>query len=105
VTLIHQHHLEVAFARRAIRANLRLRHVFPGCARRNAFIRQTFGFVVNERTQQALPDPGAGSVFGGLRYRGGSLRNRARELQNALEVWENEGGIVLASTARSAETD
>lgn len=30
-------------------------------------------------------------------------REKARELQNALEVWENEGGIVLASTAQPAE--
>ena len=28
---------------------------------------------------------------------------KARELQNALEVWENEGGIVLSSTAQPAE--
>lgn len=32
-----------------------------------------------------------------------NLREKARELQNALEVWENEGGIVLSSTARPAE--
>lgn len=30
-------------------------------------------------------------------------RVKARVLQNALEVWENEGGIVLASTAKPAE--
>lgn len=28
---------------------------------------------------------------------------KAREHQNALEVWENEGGIVRASTAQPAE--
>lgn len=28
---------------------------------------------------------------------------KARELQNALETWENEGGIVVASTARAAD--
>ncbi len=32
-----------------------------------------------------------------------NLRVKARELQNALEVWENEGGIVLSSTAQPAE--
>lgn len=30
-------------------------------------------------------------------------RVKARELQNALEVWENEGGIVLSSTAQPAD--
>lgn len=36
----------------------------------------------------------------------GRRRNRqikAREHQNALEVWENEGGIVRASTAQPAD--
>lgn len=28
---------------------------------------------------------------------------KARQHQNALEVWENEGGIVRASTAQPAE--
>lgn len=32
-----------------------------------------------------------------------NLRVKAREQQNALEVWENEGGIVLPSTAQPAE--
>ncbi len=32
-----------------------------------------------------------------------NLRVKAREHQNALEVWENEGGIVRASTAQPAE--
>lgn len=32
-----------------------------------------------------------------------NLRVKARELQNALEVWENEGGIVLSSTAQAAD--
>jgi hypothetical protein len=30
-------------------------------------------------------------------------QEKAREHQNALEVWENEGGIVRASTAQPAE--
>ncbi len=32
-----------------------------------------------------------------------NLRVKAREQQNALEVWENEGGIVRASTQQPAE--
>lgn len=32
-----------------------------------------------------------------------NLKVKARELQNALEVWENEGGIVHSSTAKPAE--
>jgi len=32
-----------------------------------------------------------------------NLREKAREHQNALEVWENEGGIVRASTAQPAD--
>lgn len=32
-----------------------------------------------------------------------NLRVKAREHQNALEVWENEGGMVLSSTAKPAE--
>lgn len=31
-----------------------------------------------------------------------NLKEKAREQQNALEVWENEGGIVHASTAQAA---
>ncbi len=31
------------------------------------------------------------------------LKIKAREHQKALEVWENEGGIVRASTAQPAE--
>lgn len=34
-----------------------------------------------------------------------NLRVKAREHQNALEVWENEGGIVLSSTAQPAEAN
>lgn len=30
-------------------------------------------------------------------------QEKAREHQNALEVWENEGGIVRSSTAQAAE--
>jgi hypothetical protein len=30
-------------------------------------------------------------------------QEKAREHQNALEVWENEGGIVRATTAQPAE--
>lgn len=30
-------------------------------------------------------------------------QEKARQHQNALEVWENEGGIVRSSTARAAE--
>ncbi len=32
-----------------------------------------------------------------------NLKVKAREHQHALEVWENEGGIVHASTAKPAE--
>jgi len=32
-----------------------------------------------------------------------NLLVKARDLQNALEVWENEGGIVWPSTAKPAE--
>jgi hypothetical protein len=47
----------------------------------------------------------AGCALGVSAYasRQRNLRIKARELQNALEVWENEGGIVLSSTAQPAE--
>ena len=47
----------------------------------------------------------SGCILGVSAYvsRRRNRRVKARVLQNALEVWENEGGIVLASTAKPAE--
>jgi Spy/CpxP family protein refolding chaperone len=40
------------------------------------------------------------SVYARRQY---NMRVKARELRNALEVWENEGGIVPPSSAQTAQ--
>lgn len=57
----------------------------------------------NKRYMAALALTGCAVVLSAYVGRRRNLRVKARELQNALEVWENEGGIVLSSTAQPAE--
>jgi hypothetical protein len=45
---------------------------------------------------------GCAVAFGVYARRKHNQRVKARELQNALEVWENEGGIVPPSSAQTA---
>lgn len=57
----------------------------------------------NKRYMAALALTGCAVALSAYVGRRRNLRVKARELQNALEVWENEGGIVLSSTAQPAE--
>ena len=57
----------------------------------------------NTRYMAALVLTGCAVALSAYVSRRRNLRVIAREHQNALEVWENEGGMVLSSTAQPAE--
>jgi len=57
---------------------------------------------LNKTYTAALALTGCAVALGVYARRKHNQRVKARELQNALEVWENEGGIVPPSSAQTA---
>ncbi len=58
----------------------------------------------DKRYMAALVLTGCAVALSAYVSRQRNLRVKARDLQNALEVWENEGGIVVSPTALPATT-
>lgn len=56
----------------------------------------------DKRYMAALALVGCAAGISAYVIRRRNRREKAREHQNALEVWENEGGIVAAPVARAA---
>ena len=79
-------HFEVHLADAAVRAQPVCRYILPSGARRNAVIRPTLGFVVDQATDDALPLFHSGTSSGFRRFAGANGRwlKRCRPAQGVL---------------------